>query len=95
MYDNVNRKTGKLINWITVWGFIIACIAFNKYVDYRHQRQEYRAQYNAESRRADSLLVEKKRLEQRLRELENTTSQGVSVIRQGNSQQKVAVANAL
>jgi|GEM_PF-7132791 len=81
MYDSV-RKTGKLVNWLTVWGIVIACIVFNSYADRRQQKQHYRAQYKAVSQRADSLLMEKQRLEQRLRQVESTTNPRISVIQQ-------------
>ncbi|WP_338875087.1 hypothetical protein WBJ53_05670 [Spirosoma sp. SC4-14] len=68
------------MNWLTVWGIVIACIVFNRYTDRRQQKQHERAQYEAISQRADSLLVEKQRLEQRLQQLESTTKLRISVI---------------
>ncbi|OJW72449.1 hypothetical protein [Spirosoma sp. 48-14] len=82
--DNKNvkgRTSGKYINWITVWGFIVACIAYNMYVDNRQKRlitNEYRSQYEIESQRADSLYKETVRLEQRLQQLETSTGQKLS-----------------
>lgn len=66
-------KSGKLINWITVWFFIFGCIAYNLYVDNRQNRLDrryYREQFEAESQRADSLHRAAVQLEQRLQQIE-------------------------
>lgn len=75
---NVTNKSSKLINWLTVWGFIFTVIAYNLYVDNRLNRDWYRTQYKAESQRADSLYTEKVRLEKRLRQIEEARDEGIS-----------------
>ncbi|GAB4011916.1 hypothetical protein EXU85_05205 [Spirosoma sp. KCTC 42546] len=75
---NVTTKSSKLINWLTVWGFIFSVIAYNLYVDNRLNRDWYRTQYKAESQRADSLYTEKVRLEKRLRQIEEAREEGIS-----------------
>ena len=76
-----SEKTSRLINWVTVWGFIFGCIAFNLYFDNRQIRLNgnwYRDQYEAESQRADSLHRAAIQLEQRLQKIESTTGQKLS-----------------
>lgn len=95
---NKGRRTGKLVNWLTVWGLIVSCIAFNRYVDYQQQRQQgkwYRAQYKAESRRVDSLLIEKRRLEERLRKLENSENPDVSTVQNTDIRPETIASNEL
>ncbi|GAB3895991.1 hypothetical protein [Spirosoma agri] len=43
MRDN-GEKAGHLVNWLTVWGLIIACIAFNVYTSNQQQKKLYHAQ---------------------------------------------------
>ena len=84
MYNNANNtgKSRKFVNWVTVWGFIFACIAFNLYIDNRQtlvKKNQYRAQYEAESQRADSLYRETIRLEQHLQKVGTSTVQRTSI----------------
>ena len=83
MYNNVKErsKSRKFVNWVTVWAFIFACIAFNLYIDNRQtlvKKNQYRAQYEAESQRADSLYRETIRLEQHLQKMQTSTVQRTS-----------------
>ncbi|GAB3943771.1 hypothetical protein GCM10028805_10480 [Spirosoma harenae] len=73
-----HRQPNKYVNWITIWGFIFGCIAFNLYFDSRQDTQTYRTQYKTQSQRADSLYKETIRLEQRLREIEATSVKKLS-----------------
>ncbi|GAB4027872.1 hypothetical protein GCM10028809_14180 [Spirosoma gilvum] len=79
---NVNKRNpAKYINWLTVWGLVVGCIAYNQYVDNRQKRlitKEYRTQYEIESQRADSLYKETIRLEQRLQQIETATGRKLS-----------------
>lgn len=75
------RTSRKYINWLTVWGFIVGCIAYNLYVDNRQKQlitKAYRTQYEIESQRADSLYKETIRLEQRLQQIETPTGRKLS-----------------
>ena len=94
MDNNLNVKThsSKLVNWLTVWSFIFAVIAYNLYVDNRLNRNWYRAQYKAESQRADSLYAEKIRLEQRLQQIERARDQDVSAVQSAKPARAVIVA---
>ncbi|MBD2756475.1 hypothetical protein [Spirosoma validum] len=79
---NSKRRGNKLVNWITVWGLIFGCIAFNLYFDNRQTRLEkkyYRTQFEVESQRADSLHRAALQLEHRLRQIESGTTEKVSV----------------
>ncbi|UFH56646.1 hypothetical protein [Spirosoma sp. KNUC1025] len=97
--DN-NKSAGKnsgLINWITVWGLIFGCIAFNLYIDNRQVRQDetwYRSQYEAESQRADSLHRAAVQLKQRIQEIEAVTVPKISTS-QSNSGPKSSPTSAL
>ncbi|MBD2701266.1 hypothetical protein IC229_11505 [Spirosoma sp. BT702] len=74
-------KTSTYVNWLTIWGFVFGCIAFNLYFDNRQTRlakTEYQTQYKLESQRADSLYKETVRLEQRLQEIKSTSGDKVS-----------------
>lgn len=87
---NGNYKPRKPVSWVVVWGLIWALIAYNFYFDNRLNSSRYRAQYEAESQRADSLYLEKVRLEERLRQIEKSTvhtlstSQPDAVLRAAN-----------
>lgn len=73
---DTKSRPNKLVNWITVWGLIFGCVAFNLYVDNRHSRlagHYYREQYEVESQRADSLHRAAIQLEQRVQEMESGT----------------------
>lgn len=89
---NVKTDSGRLVNWLTVWSFIFAVITYNLYVDNRLNRNWYRAQYKAESQRADSLYAEKVRLEQRLQQIERARDQDVSAVQSRKSTSAVSVA---
>ena len=82
---NVTNNSSKLVNWVTVWGFILSVIAYNLYVDNHVNRLWYRSKYEAESQRADSLYAETVRLEQRLRHIEAVKEPHVSTAQPGNS----------
>ena len=72
-----NGSTSKYVNWLTVWGLVAGGIAFNVYFDNR-QTTDFRAQYENESHRADSLYRETIRLEQRLQVIETGSAKSVS-----------------
>ncbi|GAB4021990.1 hypothetical protein [Spirosoma koreense] len=79
-----NNAIGKIriVNWVTVWGFIFGCIAFNLYFDTRQTRMTrnwYRARYEAESQRADSLQRAAVQLKQRLQQVQSATASNVSI----------------
>ncbi|WP_420149114.1 hypothetical protein [Spirosoma sp.] len=79
---NKSRNGNKLVNWITVWGLIFGCIAFNLYFDNRQTRLDkkyYRTQFEAESQRADSLHRAALELEHRLQKIESGSTEKVSV----------------
>ncbi|QMW03256.1 hypothetical protein [Spirosoma foliorum] len=80
MDNNVNGKTNfrKPASWVVVWGLIWLLVAYNLYFDNRLSNSNYRAQYEAESQRADSLYNEKVRLEQRLRQIEKSSVRKLS-----------------
>ena len=91
--NNVNGKTGTFINWITVWGFIFGCIAFNLYIDNRQtvlKKNHYRTRYEAASQRADSLYRETIRLERHLQKIEASTVQRTSADVSGKTQKSLA-----
>ncbi|MVM38660.1 hypothetical protein GO730_15770 [Spirosoma sp. HMF3257] len=92
MDNNVNEKTNfrKPASWVVVWGLIWALVAYNLYFDNRLNENRYRAQYEAESQRADSLYIEKVRLEQRLRQIEKSSLRHLSTSPLGTSPNPVA-----
>ncbi|MVM30821.1 hypothetical protein GO755_12335 [Spirosoma sp. HMF4905] len=96
MDNNVDEKTNfrKPASWIVVWGLIWVLIAYNIYFDNRLNNNRYRAQYEAESQRADSLYMEKVRLEQRLRQIEKSTVRQLSTS-QSDAGPNPVVANKL
>ncbi|WP_460950582.1 hypothetical protein [Spirosoma daeguense] len=83
-----NGRTSRYVNWLTIWGFVFCCIAFNLYFDNRQNKNEYRAQYENESQRADSLYKETLRLEQRLQEAESNSTTKISTRQSVQNQQK-------
>lgn len=94
---NTKKRGNKLVNWITVWGLIFGCIAFNLYFDNRQTRLDkkyYRTQYEVESQRADSLHRAALQLEHRLRQIESGSTEKVSV-NQSITSQKPLVTSEL
>lgn len=91
MDNNVNRKTNfrKPASWVVVWGLIWALVAYNLYFDNRLSNNSYRAQYEAESQRADSLYNEKVRLEQRLQQIEKSSVRKLSTSQSGQGEKPV------
>ncbi|GAB3705569.1 hypothetical protein GCM10027592_38180 [Spirosoma flavus] len=91
---NKYGKSSRYVNWLTIWGFVFGCIAFNLYFDNRQNKLAYRTQYKLESQRADSLYKETIRLEQRLQKLKTNAADKLST-RQSSANQQLPTSQDL